>query len=231
MNIFLAIQSTYDDVEIALCTPERIIEQQSIKKVDASSKILVYIQQLLNKHDITLSHLNFIATNQGPGPFTTLRVVIASVNGLGFARQIPLVGIDALDAMLNEYSNSSAPTTIALLNAFSQDVYFALKQPHKPTSKGYENIYALLNRWKNIEGDVHAIGNGVLLYKQAITDVFGKRVYIQEPLTAYCSISSIAKLGYDQWKMNIQPTFQLQPLYLKGSPVYQNPTLLEVKAQ
>src|SRR5471030_2525471 len=98
MKHYLSIQNTYTHVEMALFQDGQLINWVSEDKLRASKHFILLIAGLLQEHQIKFSDLSFVAVNQGPGPFTTLRVVIASVNGLSYATKIPLVGIDALDA-------------------------------------------------------------------------------------------------------------------------------------
>ena len=215
MNTILAIQNTYYEVHLALIKNSLIIEQSTIDKKRASKLIIVRLKQLLENQNLNLCNLPFIAVNQGPGPFTTLRVVIASVNGLSFAQHIPLIGVDAFDAMLAEWHDPHYPTTIVLFNAFSQDVYVAIQQSEKQVYKGYNNIDTLLQQCINVPGTIRFIGNGTELHYHKIKALFGNRAYIPDPLPLYCSIEQIARIGHQIWKENKKGTEQLMPLYLK----------------
>ncbi len=223
MSIFLTIQNTYHDVQLALFNKTLLLEQSNIDKKQASKMLTVELKQLLAHHSIALQKLPFIAVNQGPGPFTTLRVVIACVNGLSFASNIPLIGVDAFDAMLAEWNDPAYPITIVLFNAFSEDVYFAIQQPKTPICKGYNNIDLLLEQCTDLPGTIRFIGNGTQLYAQKIKDSLGDRAYIPEPTADcssvnYSSIAQIAKLGYQQWNTVKKGSRQLLPLYLKKHP-------------
>src|SRR5688572_29545137 len=98
MTIFLALQNTYHLIEVAVCNEDSIIESVTIDKVHASKELLPIINKLLMRHNFTLQSLSFLTINQGPGPFTTLRVVITTANGISFATGLPLIGVDGLIA-------------------------------------------------------------------------------------------------------------------------------------
>ena len=55
--------------------------------VRASAQLLPLIDQLLVQHECELSDLDFIALDQGPGAFTSLRVVLTTINGIAFAQK------------------------------------------------------------------------------------------------------------------------------------------------
>jgi len=98
MAYFLGLQNTYDSVELGLFSEKpHLIDAHSLPKTQASSELILALAQFLQKHQLHFAQLPFIVVNQGPGPFTTLRTVIATANGLSFASAIPLIGVDALE--------------------------------------------------------------------------------------------------------------------------------------
>lgn len=220
---FLAIQNTYDAIEIALHSEEKSLHKKvTLPKTEASKLILVALHDLLVQNQCSLSNITFIAANQGPGPFTTLRVVIATINGLSFANTIPLIGVNGLEAFLTEHISTDYPVTVALLNAFNRDVYFGIAHHTTMIQDGYHNIHLLLADLKQrFEHPVRFIGNAVELYKEDILLSLGARAFIPEKLPSSCSLEQIATMGLDRWKQRLGMSFQLMPLYLKpfnGSP-------------
>lgn len=171
VGIFAAqTASSVDTVSAAanLFHGQQLIESEIIPNAQASKQLVFVIDRLLEKQNLRLQDLAFIFVNQGPAPFTTLRTVLATVNALSFARNIPLVGIDSLQALAKEnvLRKSSSDTDnpgsliipIALLDAFNNDVYYCFKadapeitpEPEYKTGSeyktGYENISALVLR-------------------------------------------------------------------------------------
>src|SRR5688572_26390143 len=123
--MYLVLHSTYTSVEVALCSQGSIIDATSIDKYEASGQLMVALADLCTKHNITSSQIEYIVAQAGPGPFSTLRAVLATANGLATALEIKVVSVDGLRALLDEYHNNAYPITIALLNAYSNDLYYA----------------------------------------------------------------------------------------------------------
>lgn len=215
-TLYLAIQHTYNDVQLGLYNDNNCIEMVSIHKHHASSILVDEIKQLLIRHQKKLNDLTFIAVNQGPGPFTTLRVVIATVNGVGFALGIPIVGIDGIKSLINATNKHSHAIHIALLNAFNQDVYFAIKKDNNSINTGYNNILLLLEELYTTSNgkEIYCIGNAASLHKDLILEKFPHAI-IDTELT-YCPLNALAQQGLYQWKQKIGIVRQLQPLYLKN---------------
>lgn len=222
MKHYLSIQNTYTHVEMALFQDSQLINWVAEDKLRASKHFVLLIAGLLEEHHIKFADLSFLAVNQGPGPFTTLRVVIASVNGLSYATKVPLVGIDALDALILEHENNLYPNTIALLNAFNQDVYFGVsRQGLANIEKGYKSISTLLQELRESIPDqaVRFIGNAAELYSKEIMDTFGAHAYIPNPMPQTASIQQIGLMGLNQWDKQENVVQELYPLYLKQSVV------------
>ena len=63
---------------------------------DHATFLQVAVKKLLNDLSISISTLNAVAVNTGPGSYTGLRVAMASAKGLCFALNIPLIVTSSL---------------------------------------------------------------------------------------------------------------------------------------
>ncbi|TET06701.1 tRNA (adenosine(37)-N6)-threonylcarbamoyltransferase complex dimerization subunit type 1 TsaB [Candidatus Dependentiae bacterium] len=214
---FVGIQSTYQVVEFVLYNNNFPLEMRSIKKVDASATLVPSLSELLKTHDLMVNNLSFIAVNQGPAPFTTLRVVIASVNGISFETDIVLIGIDGLEALLEEHFNFHLLPTVALLDAFSNDVYYGVQAENKSILKGCRPISVFLQELDNLYPmkQIRFLGNGVSLHEKEIRTIFGKRAILQEPVVATCSVKQVAQMGLQRWHASRGLSNYVLPIYLK----------------
>lgn len=217
MSNFLGIQSTYQTVDLALFSDTHLREMQSIHKTQASALLIPTLDTLLKKNACDLNNLNFIAVNQGPSPFTTLRVVISSANGISFATKIPLIGVDAFDAFLDEQTNQEFPNTVILLNAFNKDVYFCIQKQQIIIQKGYKNILQLLEELKEMfpHQTIRFLGNGATLYEKDIVTFLEDQAYIPQPNPQTCTIKYVGLHGLTKWHKQEGITTQLLPLYFK----------------
>lgn len=213
METFLAIQNTYGQVQMALCSTTGMSEIISLDKTVASKQCILAIENLLRQNSVSFANLSYIAVNQGPGPFTTLRVVISTVNGLSFASKIPLVGVNGMEALAHEFS---ATHKVIFLNAFAQDVYYRIETNGK-IEMGAEKAASIIQQvsQKIPHDPILFLGNGVSLYQELITATFGDRAHYANPMPETASLPSIAQLGTAQWASKENISFQLQPLYYK----------------
>jgi tRNA threonylcarbamoyl adenosine modification protein YeaZ len=227
---FVSIQSSYQELEIALYRNTTCIEKRAEKSIRASSQLIPLFDSLLKQNNYTLSDLSFLAIDQGPGAFTSLRVAISTANAIGFASRLPLIGIDGLDALAQQtiqhyastFSNENPSLLVILLNAYSNDVYYAiysvdtnrnltLVQPK--TNKKIDLVLKYLNQ-KYHKQPILFVGNGTVLHEKQIKKVFDKSI-IPQPVLQVSSVDQIALMGLERWKKMETPCYKIQPLYLK----------------
>ncbi len=216
---FASIHGTSNKLDIALFQDQECLD--SVTKLDsrASSDLLPILDSLLKNHNLLLSDLSFITVDKGPGAFTSLRVTIATVNGIAFNNKIPLIGINSLEALTREAlhadpdaKNLGTQNIVTLLNAYNNDVYFLVAE----SAQGCQNIDVLLDdiKLKFKDQKILFCGQGSQLYKASIEHMFADQaVILDEPLLA--SAITVGQMGYEYWlkKENIEN--QITPLYIK----------------
>jgi len=214
MTHSLIAQCTYDEIQVALFQDDTLQSSFSESKKTASKQLLSSLQTLLENKKLSLDDISFIGINQGPAPFTTLRVLITTINGLAFANKIPLVGLNGLESMLKEYSAPEHPT-LCLYNAFNKDAYFGIQAPNVHTT-GCLPIDKVLTQVKEqfSSQPIHVIGHGAEFFKQELFDTFGKELILTQPIAEYPTPVFLHKQAETLFNAG-QIQNQVQPLYLK----------------
>ncbi len=225
MQKYLVINIKYKIVEIGLFDNSININKVDIENKNINKYLINNIDRFLKEASISLKDLEFIAVNQGPAPFTTLRSVLSTVNGFNFASQVPLIGVNGIKTLLQEYI-SKRPSfvdnnmVIALLNAFGQELYYAYYS-------NYNNIYIngcsnYLNLLKSLKLELNLdsnkniifIGNGSELYKQDILDIFKDKAVFDCQNFDYACLEAINDQAIQEYNnKNMQDN--LMPIYLK----------------
>jgi len=211
--MFLALQHTYTTIEVGLFDDNATsVDTIVIDKTVASRELIPTLNTILERNNYALSDVHFIAVNKGPGPFTTLRVVIATVNGIAMATNIPLVAVDGLDTMLQEHQTSAWPITIVALNAFNNDLYYAIQSP---TVKefGVKKAQELAEQLATLFGNapIRCIGNGVSMLQEAAGT---RNIHIPADNPQHPSLVAIAQQGLVQWQQK-DVVHYVEPAYLK----------------
>jgi len=235
MISFLAIQATYQNVNIGLFNDSTMLQHVTIPNIYASKQLILVIDGLLKTSNTQLKDLSCIMASQGPAPFSTLRTVLTAANAIQFACALPLIGVDGLRAIAQEYHNPNYPHTITLLDAFNNDVYFCIPDSISNNNgdnndlqnlydicyyTGYCNINTFIAQVATLQQTkkdrlfpIRFVGSGSLLHKHAI-EAHIPTSYVQDSTHSACSLSYIGLMGLKTWKKNIS-TSQLLPLYLK----------------
>lgn len=218
MNIHLALQSTYHDFECALMQESRLLATVYEPKQTASKNFTFMLERLLKNSNLRLSDISYSVVNRGPAPFTSLRVVLAAAKGIQAATALPVVGVDGLEVFLKEYAAHQPAITVALLNAFGNDVYFGIR-----TSDSFETGCASLTTVidqlrKNFPTSlIHFIGNSAVTHRPHLEETFHERAVFPNPIPEYPSIQAIGAAGNALWSSGEYSATELIPLYLKNT--------------
>lgn len=224
--LFIIFHSTYTHIIIGLFQGALLLDEVIIDHKKASKIILIHLEELLKKHQKSLADCSFIAAHTGPGPFTTLRVLISLVNGLAYASKIPLVGVDGLLTLVNEFYQDNE-IVIALLNAFCNDVYYAIRTPSTTImgSVSFEEfMISVVSQHLEPQYTIKLVGNAVSMYKDTLVNM--QRVHILDPLPQTCSLHALALTALQHWHDKHNIAEQLLPNYLKSSSATLNPTIV-----
>ena len=223
---YVALHGSYSSLQLAFCKGEECLSVIKQDDVRASSHLITYLDSLLSQHATRLQELDFFVVDYGPGAFTSLRVTIAAVNGLGFAVQTKLIPVSGLDALLMQISEDVRyPTStvhVALLNAYNNEVYYRINAAQSDVNnaglQGYgfgpaEELFVALEQEFGSQVVISFAGNGAVLHTQAIKQRFNQAIIIADLLVP--SIETIARLGLQQWQAGATGTTRITPLYLK----------------
>lgn len=220
------MQGSYKSFAITLFREDQLLETIYVDSLSASAYLLSTFQNILEQNNLSIEDLSFLAIDQGPGAFTSLRVILSTVNGIAFAHKIPLIGIDGLDALTQETLmlhvknvGGASVSIIALLNAYNDEVYYSITQnSQKLIPNCYKKIDVLLDDVKNLCGEELLLftGNGSELFKNKIEEKFSERVIKPFPLLQTCSSERVGRMGLEVWQKNLPKIYHLLPLYLKA---------------
>lgn len=220
---FFAIQATYTGVEVGLCHGDSCASFITIPTHQASKELIPTLSALLSQRQITLQELAFCIASQGPAPFTTLRTVIATIQGLTFATGIPVVAVNGLEAFACvAYASSENYThTFVLLHAFGQDVYWAQADHAQATVEAgcmsFEAWLIMCTEFlkQHPTARVRFVGNGFRKHQQRLMQVFDHPL-VAETVVEYLPFEQLVAMGIAQWEQQKGIVQDLTPLYLKS---------------
>lgn len=217
MSIILSIETSTKVCSVALHQGSTLLAVSEILVEKSHSKIItVLIDQLLKSSNLDYSNLEAIAVSKGPGSYTGLRIGVSTAKGLCYGLNIPLIGVNTLDAMayeVNQYNISKA-SVCPMLDARRMEVYCALYDADGTTILqtqakilDEQSIYELLKNDKVI-----FCGDGAFKMKGLLND--SKNALIMDSV-----FPSAKNIGYLAHKNFVNKQFEdviyFEPYYLK----------------
>lgn len=108
------------DGEEILCLCEEVSDNYK-----QSESLHSFIEWALEGAEISLKDLDAISLGKGPGSYTGLRIGAASAKGFCYGLKLPLIAVNSLDSMVEEFVNQGFELIIPLIDARRMEVYTA----------------------------------------------------------------------------------------------------------
>jgi tRNA threonylcarbamoyladenosine biosynthesis protein TsaB len=222
---FLTLYNNYQTTICALFSGTTLLDSIEMPNKTASSKLIPSVDTLLKNQNTDLSACSFVAAHRGPAPFTTLRVIISTANGLAFATKQPLIGINGMHVFIDQERDATCDFTLALFNAFGHDVYYGLYNSRtQELIIGCMAIDALCNYCENhitafydqygYKPQIKLAGNAITAYTLPLLEKLQARYIVPDPIPVTISGQILGKHAWNLWQSD-ETTNQLLPLYLK----------------
>lgn len=169
----LAVDSSGLVASVALIEEDNLIAEYTVNyKKTHSQTLLPMLDEIIRMTDTQLSTVDAIAVAKGPGSFTGLRIGSATVKGLGFTLNKPIIGIPTVEGLAMNLYNTDA-LVCPLMDARRNQVYTGIYRfqngklviVKEQLAVGIEEILEALN----IIGEkVIFLGDGVPVYREII---------------------------------------------------------------
>ncbi|SHN20990.1 tRNA threonylcarbamoyladenosine biosynthesis protein TsaB [Cyclobacterium lianum] len=127
------------------------------------SKLAPCIHSLLTQCGMSMRELAAIAVSQGPGSYTGLRIGVAAAKGMAFALDLPLIGVDSLDALGHSLVGQVQPGSfiVPMIDARRMEVYMKVLDHEGNTLIGVKPEVLGPNSFEKFvsSGRVYFLGN------------------------------------------------------------------------
>ncbi len=109
------------DGEKLLCLCEEVSDNYK-----QSESLHSFVEWALEGAEISLKDLDAVSLGKGPGSYTGLRIGAASAKGFCYGLKLPLIAVNSLDSMVEEFVNQGFELIIPLIDARRMEVYTAV---------------------------------------------------------------------------------------------------------
>ncbi|TQV85786.1 tRNA (adenosine(37)-N6)-threonylcarbamoyltransferase complex dimerization subunit type 1 TsaB [Aliikangiella coralliicola] len=237
MTKILVIDSSTEACSVALLNDGEVSERYQLAPREHAKLLLPMVQSLLADAELSLTQLDAIGCNVGPGAFTGIRIAVSVAQGLAFGANLPAISLSSL-ANLACYgqAESDKKAWFCAIDARMNEVYFSGYKVSDgvATIIGEEMVIPPESiNWAELSDklaadfdDVGLIGSGWLAYeKTMLAAPLCREQLIEErfPRALY-GLKQAEQIFLDSQKSDsqesssqlLEPEF-LQPIYLRNN--------------
>lgn len=128
MNL-LALDASTDACSVALWLDGKLDERFDVVPRGHTDLILPMVDELINGAGLTLADMDAIAFARGPGAFTGVRIATGVVQGLAYAKDLPVIPVSTLAALAQgAWREHQWQHVVACLDARMDEVYWGAYQ-------------------------------------------------------------------------------------------------------
>jgi tRNA threonylcarbamoyl adenosine modification protein YeaZ len=213
----LAIDTSSNIVSIALSHKGGILASLTWQTTrNHTIELLPNLVCLLQQAKVELSSIEAIIVAKGPGSFNGLRVGISTAKGLAFTLNIPLLGVNTLEAEAYLFAFTGLPLR-PIHNAGGGEIATALyrQKDNEWQCLEVENLTTVETLCRRIKQKTLFCGEIPAAIKREIQQNLGRRAIISQS-NSLSRASSVAILGWRKLSKGEQDDpVTLQPLYLR----------------
>ena len=214
MPNILAIETSSDACSLAVSDGKRSVACHELIPQQHTEKLLILMQQIMNKINLTYQDLDVVAVSCGPGSFTGTRLGCSVTQGLAYSVGIPAISVSSMQVLAQGINREfkCAEVTV-LINAHMEQIYvgkFKFTEEHV-LSASEKALY--LNEFKkvNLSQDSFFVGDGCQLVEEHLRE-FDAKVYERYPNAE--DLLTEAERRFKEG-ITLDPK-DLEPVYLSG---------------
>lgn len=187
------------------------LKEDYSKNFSHAERLHIFIQEILDENNLSLSDLDAIAISEGPGSYTGLRIGVSAAKGLCYTLDLPLIAVPTLASLACQVKEEGL--VIPMMDARRMEVYTAVFDESgsqiEPTSAKIleEDSYTSYLE----KGKVNFIGSGVEKFEKICSHPNAK--FIREKLP---SAGEMVRIATDKYKKSdLEDVAYFVPYYLK----------------
>lgn len=213
----LCIETSTTVCSVCVTAGDKILAYKEVNDGFSHAENLhVFIEEILQKANLSIKQISAVAVSRGPGSYTGLRIGVSTAKGLCYALQIPLISIDTLQSMSYAavHIKNEDAVYCPMLDARRMEIYCAA---YDKDLNVILPVNALVLDEKSVEvfsfdKAVYFFGDGMLKAKEFLSHL--KNVAFIENMNP--SAQNLAVLAYKKFNQNqFEELAYFEPFYLK----------------
>jgi tRNA threonylcarbamoyladenosine biosynthesis protein TsaB len=140
-----------------------------------AARLTLFIEEILERQGLSSAQLDAIAVSKGPGSYTGLRIGVSTAKGLCYGADLPLIGINTLESMLEGYKTitNGTPNTLycPMLDARRMEVYMSTwNSRYEPVTPTDARIIGEDSFADDSMHDIRLFGSGARKFEELFAD-------------------------------------------------------------
>lgn len=217
MNI-LSMDTSTGACSVALLSQEGLVGEILINdKRTHSQKLMPILENLFNLGNFTMDDIDLLAVCIGPGSFTGLRIAMATVKSISHVRDIPIVGINSLEALASNLIDSKREI-VPIIDAQGRQVYTSRYECKDGRLVELEEIsfMTIEDRLENVDSDPIFIGEVSEKYRDEIRMAGCEVASFDRNVIRASTLAYIAKYKFEN-KIDVYNCYEILPQYIRKS--------------
>jgi tRNA threonylcarbamoyladenosine biosynthesis protein TsaB len=174
MARILSIETSTSICSVAIHEQGELLALAEIMEPGAhAEKLVSLVDAALKQANLRLVDLAAVAVSQGPGSYTGLRIGVSTAKGIAYALDIPLIGINTLQAMAASQQLAEGEYVVAVLDARRKEVYTQTFGDSLQQLSPIEAVVLEEGVFGSVleKGKVYFVGDGVEKVKEEVQHV------------------------------------------------------------
>ena len=220
--IVVGIETSTPQVSVAIGTEQEILGRIQVAGRARQESVTPALERLLGWTDIELGQVGGIAVGIGPGLFTGLRVGVETAKTLAQVTRGMILAFTSLDALAYPVRFTNR-RIVAVVDARRGEVFSATYNAvpggvMRVSEYSVSTPDHLAADLEAVPGDVLAVGDGAILYRDVLSEQRGGGLEIASPAFAHPDAASLVELAAPRFlREEHDRLFDVVPLYLRKS--------------
>ena len=218
--ITLAFDSVAKVASVAVSDGEKLLAQYSVDNGLTQSELLLPMaEDILKALKLSFSDVGLLACTTGPGSFTGVRIGVSLVKGLAFGRDIPCVGVSALESLAENLAGLSG-IIVPCMDARRGQLYASIfKSGTDGLTRLCEDMAisaaALADMLREYNEPIYIVGDGYAVARKALFEC-GITLADTPPLLIAENAYSCARVAARKYALGEYASdLEISPTYLR----------------
>lgn len=213
MIYILNVETATKNCSVSLAKDGKTIlcKQIAAQGFSHAEKLHLFIEEILQETNTSISDLKAVAVSKGPGSYTGLRIGVSAAKGLCYALDIPLISLNTLKVLASQVTVESG-IIVPMIDARRMEVYSAVFDKNHQKIKAVQAEILTDASYAETNETIYFIGDCQEKCQTVLTQPNFKFL----PEIVFPSANEMSQLSFEKFKQNdFEDVAYFEPFYLK----------------